>query len=173
MLLATVTQPTTLSVMASDGRTDLFAQARVYNSVGSLVATVNLTHVAEGLHQGQHTPAVEGYFNVVYQLYLDAGRTLDAGYEHQGETMDVSAFRTNILRIMGLLHENAVVDQQSYDTDGNLIQARIRSYDSSANATAASAISPNPYTTGLLFTWEVAATYTTGALSKYSIIRLP
>jgi hypothetical protein len=173
MLLATVNEAVVLSMLASDGRTDLFGQARVYNSVGGLVSTVSLAHVAEGVYQVSYTPTIEGYFSVVYQLYFDAGHTVDAGYEHQGETLDVSAFRTNILRILGLVHENAVVDQQAYDVDGNLIQARIRAYDSAANANAASAISPTAYLTGLRFTWQVDATFTSGALSKYVITRLP
>lgn len=173
MLLATVNEAVTLSMLAADGRTDLYGQARVYNSVGGLVATVNLSHAAEGLYQSNYTPTTEGYFQIVFQLYFDAGRTVDAGYEHQGETLDVNSFRTNILRILGLLHENAVVDQQSYDGDGNLTQARIRSYNSATNAANASAVSPASYNTGLLFTWQVDATYSSGSLVKYVITRVP
>ena len=172
MLLATVNEAVTLSMLASDGRTDLHGQARVYNSTGALVATVNLSHIAEGLYQSNYTPNTEGFFQVVYQLYFDSGHTVDAGYDHQGETLDVNSFRTNILRILGLLHENAVVDQQSYDSDGNLTQARIRSYNSAINAQNASAVSPNTYNTGLLFTWQVDATYSSGSLVKYTITRL-
>ena len=173
MLLATVNEAVTLSMLASDGRTDLFGQARVYNSLGGLVTTINLSHVAEGVYQSNYTPTAEGYFQVVYQLYFDSGRTVDAGYEHQAETLDVNSFRTNILRILGLLHENAVVDQQSYDGDGNLTQARIRSYNSSTNASNAAAVSPATYNTGLLFTWQVDATYSSGSLVKYVITRVP
>ena len=173
MLLATVNEAVTLSMLASDGRTDLYGQARVYNSSGGLVTTLNLTHAAEGLYQTNYTPTIEGFFNVAYQFYFDSGHTVDAGYEKQGETMDVNSFRTNILRILGLVHENSVVDQQSYDTDGNLVQARIRAYDSTANANNASAISPAAYNTGLRFTWQVDATYSLGSLVKYTITRLP
>ena len=66
-----------------------------------------------------------------------------------------------------------MVDLQAYDCDDNLLQARIRSYDSPANATAAASVSPSAYLTGLRFTWQVDATYSGGNLSKYSIIRLP
>lgn len=64
MLLATVNEAVTLSMLASDGRTDLFGQARVYNSVGGLVTTINLAHAAEGIYQVQYTPTTEGYFSI-------------------------------------------------------------------------------------------------------------
>jgi hypothetical protein len=159
-------------MLASDGRTDLFGQARVYNAAGALVATVNLSHVAEGIYAAQYTPTSEGYSNVVYQLYFDAGRSVDAGYEHQGELLDASSFRTNILKSLGLVHENSVVDQQTYDSEGNLQSARIRAYDSAVNASNAAIASPAAYNTGLRFTWQVTSEYSSGLLSKYFIVRL-
>lgn len=172
MLLATVNEPITLSMLASDARADLFGQVRVYNSVGTLVATLSLTHMAEGIYTAQYTPTVEGFFNLGFQLYFDAGHTADAGYERQGEILDVNSFRTNILKNLGLDHENTVVDQQTYDVDGNLQTARIRAYDSAINATNAAAVSPSSYTTGLKFTWQVNAEYSLGLLSKYFIVRV-
>lgn len=172
MLLATVNEAVTLSMLASDGRTDLFGQARVYNSVGSLVATISLTHVAEGVYSVQYTPTIEGYFNIVYQLYFDAAHTVDAGYEHQGEIMDVNSMRTNVLKLLGLVHENSVVDQQTYDVDGNLQTARVRAYATAIDASNAAAVSPSSYNTGLKFTWQVNAEYSLGLLSKYFIVRV-
>lgn len=167
MLSVTVNQATTLSMLASDGRTDLFGQARVYNSLGTLVATVNLNHVAEGLYAASYTPAVEGVFSVVYQFYTDAGRTVDANYERQGEALDVNSYRTNILRLLGLVHENSVIDQQVYDSNDNLLSARIRSYDTAANALAAGA-------TGLRFTWAATGTYAgAGVLTSWTITTVP
>src|SRR5574343_219934 len=170
MLLATVNEAVTLSMLASDGRTDLYGQARVYNSAGSLVATLSLTHVAEGIYAVQYTPTVEGYYSVAYQLYFDAGFAVDSDYENKGEALDVNSFRTNILRNLGLDHENTVVDQQTYDVDGNLQTARVRAYDSAANAASAAAVSPAAYNTGLKFTWNVNAEYSLGLLSKYFIV---
>ena len=172
MLLATVNEAVTLSMLASDGRTDLYGQARVYNSSNILVSTLSLAHVAEGVYSVQYTPTTEGYYNVVYQLYFDPGHTVDAGYEHQGEIVDVNSFRTNILKVLGLVHENTVVDQQTYDVDGNLQTARIRAYNNATNAGNAAAASPSSYNTGLLFTWNVSAEYSLGLLSKYSIVRV-
>jgi hypothetical protein len=173
MLLATVNEPVTLSMLAGDGNASLFGQARLYSQVGVLAATVNLNHVAEGLYQGTYTSAIEGQFNIVYQFYSNTGRTVDAGYDLNGEFLDVNSFRTNILKVLGLLHDNSVVDSQTYDVDGNLTSARIRSYNNATNAQGAVAASPAAFVSGLLFTWNVAAEYTSGALSKYSLIRAP
>ena len=68
--------------------------------------------------------------------------------------------------IAGLLHENSVIDQQNYDADGNLESARLRCYDSKAYAEAAGA-------TGLLYTFSIAAVYTSGLLSSYTLVREP
>lgn len=172
MLLGTPNEPLILSMLAADGRTDLYGRARVYSAGGSLDATVLMSHVAEGMYSALHTPTTEGYYNVVYELFFDPARTIAAGYEKQGEVLDVNSMRTNVLRLLGLVHENSVVDQQVYDSDSNLTGARIRCYDSAVNATSAAAIAPLPYMTGLKFIYEVHASYSAGNLDKYYITRL-
>jgi len=137
-----------------------------------LVTSITLSHAAEGLYQAQYTPTVEGYFSTVYQFFFDVGLTIDAGYDLNGETLDVNSFRSNILKIMGLVHANSVVDQQGYDVEGNLISARIRNYDTSVNATAASAVSPAAYNTGLRTTWTMSAEFVLGQLKKYSVVEV-
>lgn len=164
MLLATLNQPVPLRVLAADGRTDLFCQVRIYSAVGTLVNTLDLAHVAEGLYSVTWTPAVEGVYSVVGQLYFDSGHTVDAGYEKQGDDIDVNSVRTNILRLLGLQHDNAVIDQQIYDTLGNLTSARVRIYDTKPHALAAGA-------TGLLFQYSVTASYFNGQLVNYTMVR--
>lgn len=152
MLLATPNQPIPLTVLAADGLTSLFPQARVYSASGSLVATVNLSHVSEGLYSAMYTPTTEGIFDVVYQFYTDSGRTQTALYDKGSETLDVNSERTNIMRILGLMHENSVFDQQQYNAQGSLVSGRVRSYDTAANAALGGL-------TGLLFVWTIQATY--------------
>lgn len=168
----TVNEPSVLSFLAADGRTDLYAQIRIYNGAGSLVATLNPVHVAEGLYQVSYTPTSEGDFQVVAQFYFDIPRTVDAGYDKQGETLTVNSVKTNVSRLLGLAHENTVVDQQTYNGDGLLTSARLRVYDSAANASAAFSISPATYNTGLKFVYQVQATYSTGDLASYMITRV-
>jgi hypothetical protein len=158
--------------MSADGRTDLFARAQILTDTGSLVTTLTLPHQSLGVYGLNYTPTVEGYFTIVYQLYFDALFTIPAGYENAAETLDVSSFRTNILRTLGLAHQNSVVDLQTYDVDSNLTSARIRCYDTQANATAANAISPGAYNTGLLFQYAVNASYGGAMLLKYTITKV-
>ena len=66
-------------------------------------------------------------------------------------------------RMVGLLHENSVMDNTAY-SGGKLTSARVRLYDSPANATAAGA-------TGKLFEYQITATYTGGNLSTYLVTR--
>lgn len=172
LLLATPNVATPLHAVASDGATTLFVQAKIYDAAGLLVTTIPLPHVVAGLYVASYTPPLEGLFTVVYRFFMDAGFTIPALYDAGVETLDVNSERTNILRLLGLLHENAVVDMNIYDSDENLTSARIRVYDSSANATAASAISPLPYLTGLRFEYTVTASYAGGLLKKYVINRV-
>jgi hypothetical protein len=40
---------------------------------------------------------------------------------------------SNLKRALGLMHENIFIDQPIYDTDNNLVSARIRIYNNSSN----------------------------------------
>lgn len=166
MLLASINQPIPLHVLITTGETSLHGQARVYNAQGTLSATVNLNHLNEGLYGALYTPTSEGVYTIVYQMYLDSGRTNPAMFQKQAESMDVSSHRQNIARILGLLHDNTVIDLQVYNSEGQLTSARIRAYDSSANAQIAG-------TTGLLYTWTVTAMYNSNnQLTNYSVVRV-
>jgi hypothetical protein len=99
-------------MVATDGRVDLFGRARIYDNTGTLGTTVSLNHTAEGMYSAEHTPVASGYFNIVYEFFMDDVFTISAGYEKQGEILDVSDFRTNILRLLGLAHDNSILDLQ-------------------------------------------------------------
>lgn len=164
MITANLNESVPLQILAADGRTDLYGQVRVYTPSGTPVATINLTHLNEGLYSGNWVPNIEGYYSYVGELYFDSGHAQDAGYERSGDIIDVSTLKTNILRILGLHHENAVIDQQVYDGAGNLTSARVRCYDSKPNAQGAGL-------TGLQFIYAVSASYTNGQLSNYTMTR--
>jgi len=59
----------------------------------------------------------------------------------------------NLGEVLGLLHKNAVVDNQVYNAGGRLTSAILYVYDSGANAIA------NDHATGLLFDYDITATY--------------
>ena len=164
MLSASVNQPIPLQVLTADGRSDLHAQIRVYAADGALVDTLSAPYVSDGVYSVDWVPSVEGYFTAIAQLYLDSAHTVDAGYEKQGELIDVSSVKISIARILGLHHDNAVVDQQTYDASNNMTSARVRTYDSRAHAIAGGV-------TGLLFQYSITAEYAGGLLANYKMVR--
>lgn len=164
MLVANLNELVPLQIQAADGRTDLYGQVRVYTTTGTPVDVLSAVHVADGIYSVNWLPVVEGYYNYVTQLYFDSGHTIDAGYEHGGDLIEVSTFKHSIVRLLGLHHENTVIDQQVYDGDGNLTAARVRCYDSKANALAASSL-------GIVAIYSVAAIYVAGQLTKYTMVR--
>jgi hypothetical protein len=82
----------------------------------------------------------------------------------EAELIEVNSDKTNIIKILGLTHDNVVMDSHTYDTQGNLLTARIRHYDSKANADLAG-------TGGLLNTWNIEATYLNERLETYKVTR--
>jgi hypothetical protein len=164
MLLATINKQIPLSALAADGGTAYFGTARIYDGSGSLITTLPLVHADDGLYIASYMPTIEGVFSIVYQLYTDIARTIPAPLDRGIESLDVSDERINIKRILGLVHENSVVDQQTYNGNGMLLTARIRNYDSKANADLAGA-------TGLLFTWYVTAIYSGLNLINFKITK--
>ena len=169
MLLGTVGKPISVSATVSDGRTDLFCRARILDSSGNLFATLPLLHQQFGCYSSSMTFSVEGYFNVIYDFFFDAGFTFEAGYGLNAETIDINSFRTDIARILGLQHQNSIVDQTVHDSDRNLLSARLRVYDTAANVAAATAVSPSVYNTGLLFQYQIVGSFSGGILQKYHI----
>lgn len=166
MIITVPNAPIPLSMLASNGLSTLFGRARIYDKNALLVDTVSLNHIVDGLYSGLYTPTVEGVYGVVYQFFDDIGFTVPSDFERKIEVLDVDSMRTNILRILGLLHENTVVDQQTYNTNNQLLTARIRAYDSKTNADLAGA-------TGLLFTWHANATFSGQHLTNFKITRDP
>lgn len=164
MLFAHLNEPIPLRILATDGSTALFGQIRIYNAVGTLVATLDADSTAEGIYTATWTPNIEGYYSFLGQLYTDIGRTIDADYEVSGDTVEVDTVKASIARLLGLHHENAVIDQQVYDADENLTSCRVRCYDSKPNALAAGVL-------GLLFVYAVTASYVNGLLTKYTMVR--
>lgn len=164
MLRATLGEAIPIQVQAGTGQSDLFGRAKVYNISGTLVLTLSLSHIAGGLYGTTHTFTVGGHYTVVYQLFLDAGFTTLSSFDIEAEAIEANSDKTNILRILGLTHDNVKIDNQTYDGENNLLTSRIRHYDTETNANLGGA-------TGLLNTWQVTATYTAGLLSDYRVTR--
>lgn len=75
--------------------------------------------------------------------------------------------RSDMGRVMALMHRNAIVDNQQYDANTQLTSARLRGFDSAANVPAAPG---GAETTGLVYEFEVYATYAgLGVLTSFGM----
>lgn len=169
MIRATLNEAVTLQMLAADGSTGLFCRVTLYKSDNSVLTTKSLPHIAEGLYGTTHTFTSEDFIGAVYQFFTDAEFTTPAAYDKEGETIEINSDKVNILRILGLKHQNALLDQTIYDSvRGGLETARLRVYDTKANADAAFAGGPG--TTGLQFEYAIQGEYDTdGILTKYKV----
>lgn len=68
----------------------------------------------------------------------------------------LAQMKADLSRVLGLLHRNAILDQQTYDSHGQLTSARLRVFDSPANVPSTPGGSE---TVGLLQQYSIAATY--------------
>ncbi len=161
-----------LAATLSDGRTDLFCQATVYNSVGVLVGVVTIPHVALGLYQSTTTIAAVDNYSVLYSFYEDAAFTIASQYQTQSENVSITTDFDEIKRNLALGKDNTILYNCVYDANGDLISASERTYNSAANAAAAF---PSPATsgTGLLFEYALQSSFSSpGVLSKFMKTRI-
>jgi len=164
MLVAPLNEIVPLRMLASDGGESLFGRINLYNSAGVLVSSLSALHLAEGLYSATWTPAIEGLYTAVGQFFFDSLFTIDADYEKTMEDVDVSTLKANIIRLLGLVQENTVIDNQVYDLQSNLTAARIRTYNSKTNALASGV-------TGLVASYGMTAAYSSGRLVDYKVVR--
>lgn len=164
MIRATLGEAVPLQVQVGTGQDDLYGRVKVYGGTGGLYLTEALTHIENGLYGTTHTFTTEGHYTAVYQLFLDSGFITPSEFDIEAEAIEANSDKTNLLRILGLTHDNVVIDNNVYDLQGNLLSSRIRHYSNKAQAEAAG-------TTGLLDTWTVTATYNNERLETYTVVR--
>lgn len=95
------------------------------------VITVTYTELGSGHYEATFTPNVSGdWFLAVYNsTHFPWGKTgMTRVYESDFDTLS-----DEHKRILGLVHENFYIDQTTFDSDCNLIAARVRIYDLPAN----------------------------------------
>jgi len=157
-LLAAPGQSLMLSLTLEDGASaGVFPQATIYNSAGAQIGQVNLVHAAKGRWTGAFTmpPAPGGIFVVHYAVYSDSGHSLLSPRYGADEDRIITDFRAiwDELRtssgVVGSYGEalkillgvsakaNMRIDKTVYDGNGFLETARIRIFNSKAQAQAA------------------------------------
>lgn len=115
----------------------------------------------------QPDPIVIGPDSVMGQLEL----VKDGGSALFNPTTDPLHFLAlDSARTLGLLHQNAILDNQTYDANNQLIAARLRVFDSAANVPTTPG---GGETTGLIQEYAVEASYTgLGILNRYALKRV-
>jgi hypothetical protein len=168
-----------LSLVIDDGNTAQYPRAEIYLPNGATpVDQVTLPHRNKGRYEQSWIPTLVGIYVVHYVTYTDIGHTnpsstysreLDQLFVTQSSQDDLLAI---LVRILGLTHENALIDQTEFDDCDQLISSRVRIYDSKANTDAAAIGGPG--TTGLIATYQVLVTYEGPARMKtYKMVKLP
>lgn len=127
---------------------------------------------SSGEYKFTFTPNVIGYWVTEVTYYGLDGQNWVGEYTAQIDTFD--DLYQMVKRALGLLHENSLIDEVVPDPagTGQAISARLRVYDTKANAEAAKATSPAGGTTGLLQTYEIEATYNGVLLETYTFTRV-
>lgn len=69
---------TELNLLLDDGATGKFPQGTVYDSGGTPLSTLDLSHVAQGLYTSSFTFTSTGDFIVVYVTFTNAGHTIES-----------------------------------------------------------------------------------------------
>jgi len=74
--------------------TTLYPQVKIYDSTNTLVATVNLTHITNGLYTGSWTATTEGKYYTQGLFYSDAGYTTLADViQPDSDSIDVCHYK--------------------------------------------------------------------------------
>lgn len=114
-----------------------------------------------GEYQIQWTPTLGVIGRYEIQVLIDFNKEI-----WHGEYLTVPSDD----RILGLLHENAMVDNQTYDGLSQLLSARLRVFDSAVNVPA---VTGGNETLGLKYEYEIEAEYDgLNKLTKYVLKRV-
>ena len=161
---ATVGTAVPIVMILEDGNVTQHPQAEVYAVGGvSPLATLDLVHTARGRYEASYTPAAVGVLSAVFIVYADVGHSIEnIVYTREVEQIFVTQsgiddLAAKLVRILGLVHENAFIDNTTHDPFGQLLTARVRLFDSKVNVEAAT--DGGSETTGLVATYQIETTY--------------
>jgi len=88
----------------------------------------------------------------------------------KGFDVEVHTVVDDLARVLGLLHQNAIVDRQEYDSNGQLTYARVRVFDSALHVPTEP---DGDEALGLIQKYEVTASWAgAGITTNYSLKRL-
>src|SRR6267154_1660360 len=98
------------------------------------------------------------------RLGAPAGASVSADIASiKSDSTNLPGMAVQLTRALGLMHENTVIDNTVFDGSNNLTAARMRLYNSKANALLAGG-------GGLVATYTVTATYTGSNIQTYTVV---
>jgi hypothetical protein len=176
---AAVGEPVLLSLTLADDSDNMYPQAKIYEGASStLVDTIDLDHTILGKYEAEWNPTTVGTYTAVFSIFSDAGHTVELTpfvYSREVEQIIVM-YNSNddlaslVSRVLGLVHENAFIDNTVFDANGQLISARVRVYDSKTNVQAAT--DGGSEMTGLLYTYTIESEYELpGRMKQYRMMK--
>lgn len=174
---AKVGDPIPLVMILEDGNESQHPQAEIYAPGGIVpVSTVDLPHQVKGRYEGTWTPTSVGPFAAQFFVYSDAAHTVEnIVYVRAVEQIfvtqsDIDDLAAAVVRLLGLNHENAFIDDTEFDALSQLISCRIRIFDSRANAELAQ--DGDAFVTGLIATYTMEAVHEgAGKLKTYRYVK--
>lgn len=174
---ATVGNSLALVLVLEDGNDAMYPQAEIYAAgSGTPAATVDLSHLAKGRYEATWTPSSVGTYTAQFFIYVDVGHlTENIVYSREAEQIFVSQsgvddLAASLVRLLGLHKENTFIDNTDFDTNGQLLEARVRLFDSKANAEAAQ--DGDNYSTGLVATYTMKTAYeAVGRMQQFRMVR--
>lgn len=177
-LPATVGAPVPITMILEDGVQNQYPQAEIYAAGGTVpLATVDLSHKAKGRYEGSWTPTAPGTYSVHFFVYSDLAHTIEnITYTREVEQIFATNYGKDdlaamIIRVLGMVHENAFIDNTIHDIDGQLVAARVRIFDSKEHVEAAT--DGGAETTGLVAVYEMSTVYESkGQMGSYRMKRI-
>jgi hypothetical protein len=174
---ATVGNTVVFALVLENGETDFYPQAEVYASGDTVpTATVDLSHLVKGRYEGSWVPSAVGAYTAQFFTYVDPAHTVESVvYTREAEQVFVTENSADdvaaaITRVLGLVHENAFIDNTVFDASSQLITARLRIFDSKTNAQAAT--DGGVETAGLVATYTIEADYeAAGRMKQYRMVK--
>lgn len=175
---ATVGTAVPLAMILEDGNVAQFPQAEIYAAGGTLpLSVLDLVHKAQGRYEASWTPPLVGVYAAIFIVYSDAAHTIEnIVYTREIEQIFATSASMDdlaamIARVLGLVHENAFIDETVFDAFGQLETCRIRIYDSKEHVELAT--DGGSETLGLVASYYMEADYrAAGRLKTYRYKRV-
>lgn len=108
---------------------------------------------------------VDNYIAEMLDTSGNSSNKLGLSFSYVGNYID--PIETTVDRIVGLCHENFVLDPTEFSVDNEMTKGEVRVYDSAANATTDDGV------TGLKNKYPIVAPRTDGKLDKFTQTLLP